>query len=195
MGAGASSAVLVRRDVKCPHRSFDGLAEIASTGNKCSCRACLRERQQASSPLMDTHDAYTLSTAMRVIERSHGKIMPPRRALGPIQRDSTNTAAVAATTASTILRRRAGIEAGEVVPSNVDTTPAGKENANNVCSCRNENLNSPVFEDSPVKPAMEAYSAAVLQAATAKQAIPACGRRARTPLQICKPDFTTSGSN
>ncbi len=206
MGAGASSAVLVRRDVKCPHRSFDGVADIAETGGKCTCRACVRERQQASSPLMDTHDAYTLTTAMRVIERSHGKVMPPRSAPCPAMSDpgadsgvdetESDTAAAAAATASTVLRRRAGLEPDNASADSLDATPMGKENASHEHRRRNDELNSPVFDDSPLKPAIEAYSAAVLRSATVdlapKQATPACGRRARTPLKICRPDFTAN---
>jgi len=208
MGAGASSAVLVRRDVKCPHRSFVGLANIAENGGKCTCRACVRERRMASAPLMDTHDAYTLSTAMRVIERSHGKVMPPRSVPCPVPPMSDSHAhsdvsdaegdgaTVAATTASAILRRRAGLEMDEASPDSLEATPTGKENASHVHRRRNDNLNSPVFDDSPLKPAIEAYSAAVLRSATAglapKQANPACGRRARTPLQICRPEFSAN---
>lgn len=195
MGAGASSAMMVRRDVTCAHRSFDGLADIAEIGG-CTCRACTSQRHMASSPLMDTHDAYTLTTAMRVIERSRAKVMPPRRAPSP-----NSATAAAATTASTILRRRAGVETAKSSPGQLDkTTPTGKEHASHAHRCRSEELNSPVFEDSPVKPAIEAYSVAVLRAATAnlssKQATPACGRRrARMPLQICAPDFTTNSAS
>ena len=208
MGAGASSAVLVRRDVKCANRSFDGLADIAEAGGMCTCRACVRERQRASSPLMDTHDAYTLSTAMRVIERSHGKVMPPRSAPCPAPPPAApdaqvkrapepagTDAAAAAATASTVLRRRAGLASTKLTLNDLDTTPMGKENGNYTRRHRSQQHPSPVF-DSPVKPALEAYSAAVLQSATAKSAskdtTPACGRRARTPLQICRPDFTAN---
>ena len=178
MGAGASSAVLVRRDVKCQHRSFDGLGDIAETGGKCTCRACVRERQRASSPLMDTHDAYTLTTAMRMIERSHRKVMPPRSAPCPVMSDvvadsgvddaERNTAAAAAASASTVLRRRAGLETDKASPDSLDATPTGKENASPEHRRRKDELNSPVFDDSPLKPAIEAYSAAVLQSGRAK---------------------------
>ena len=196
MGAGASSAILVRRDVTCAHRSFDGLAEITETGG-CTCRACTRQRHMASSPMMDTHDAYTLTTAMRVIERSRAKVMPPRRAASP-----DPAAAAAATTASTVLRRRAGVEPIKSSAGKLNTTPTGNANASDAHRCWSEQLNSPVFEDSPVKPAIEAYSVAVLRSATAnltsKHATPACGRRARRarmPLQICRPDFTANGAS
>lgn len=205
MGAGASSAALVRRDVRCSSRTFDGLQDMS--GGPCSCRACVRERQRSSPPLMDAHDAYTLTTAMRVIERSHTQVMPPRprRASArfppsaPEQDEDEATGGTAATNttatnaATVILRRRAGIDTPTTRRgTDLDATPAGKENADPRLPSTSR---SPVFEESPLKPAMEAYSAAVLRSAVSNQpptkSPPACGRRAPS-LQICKPDFTAS---
>lgn len=214
---------MVRRDVRCSGRSFDELATLAC-GVACSCRACVRERQRAS-PLMDSHDAYTLTTAMRVIERSHSppasappvpaqqRVPSPHRPAETKEQVCTERASpatgfaaattIAANTASAILRRRAGIRTDIDTASKGEpelSPPARKENFNLDLDLRpSAQLASPVFEESPLaKPAMEAYSAAVLQSVVTNQPLhkhsPTCGRRAPS-LQICKSEFTTSTDN
>ena len=120
MGAGASSVAALRpiRAERCSaaSSSFDGLALLAD-GKPCGCKICAK-REGRAAPLMDKDDAYTLTTAMRVIDRSQAKVMPPRAA---------------------------------PPPQTVTTTPGAEPGAAAAAS-------SPVFDDSPAKPAIEAYS-------------------------------------
>ena len=251
MGAGASSAVLVMRDamqVPCANAAFDGLQDIANSPKPCSCQACRKTRAGAiNSPAMDTHDAYTLTTAMRVIERSSNQLMPdmqlsqpslrpqgmgmagppPSAPRGAWKENSKRPSASvlsadlagAQAAASAVLRRRAGIDDS----GGIGDTPLGKENLPpHGRRAPPAALQSPVFEDSPTpkvlimeasplevsspfKPAMEAYSRKVVEAAVNhkarnasaaeepnRQAPARHGRRAGKlmPLQLCKPDFT-----
>ena len=122
MGAGASSVAALRpiRAERCSaaSSSFDGLALLAD-GKPCGCKICAK-REGRAAPLMDKDDAYTLTTAMRVIDRSQAKVMPPRAA-----------------------------------PAAVATTPGAEPAAAAAAATA---ASSPVFDDSPAKPAIEAYS-------------------------------------
>ena len=121
MGAGASSVAALRpiRAERCStaSSSFDGLALLAD-GKPCGCKICAKREGRAAPLIMDKDDAYTLTTAMRVIDRSQAKVMPPRAA---------------------------------PPPQTVTTTPGAEPGAAAAAS-------SPVFDDSPAKPAIEAYS-------------------------------------
>ena len=125
MGAGASSVAALRpiRAERCSAAAatFDGLALLAD-GKPCGCKICAkREGRAAPLSLMDKDDAYTLTTAMRVIDRSQAKVMPPRAAPPPA----------------------------------VATTPSAEPAAAAAAATA---ASSPVFDDSPAKPAIEAYS-------------------------------------
>jgi hypothetical protein len=73
MGSGASST-------RAPFNPLEGVQEVADV---CTCHGCRNRRRCSSSgcrkklPLLPTDEAFMLSTALRVIERSHARIHAP----------------------------------------------------------------------------------------------------------------------
>jgi hypothetical protein len=70
MGAGASAGGRVGG------KRFHDLAGLGCTGESCACAKCAATRSAALLREIPSDQAYTLTTALRVIERSTSRVMP-----------------------------------------------------------------------------------------------------------------------